>query len=1396
MRCGLQLRRLSTLQGASYDAAASPIAPFAAGRPPLEAARVVRELAVEGWALYWTAEAPAPAGVDGDDGGSSGETASAAAAAAAGGVQQAPAAGDYIVPPVSTVMRIAVLPPPPAAAAAGAALAVDVLVGASDVALRVDARQLAGAARLADAAAVWQRRNRFGRFRPSGWRTVGQIAGGWAACCGAGGSAAGAGGAGKSEGGARLVPAARAGLCAPVTWAQVWRYAADAVIEGQRAERAGGSGGVLAKRDGPARRRYMDLYRRRLEQLQRQQQAQQQQQQQPEQAAEEAPAEQQQPDESPLQQEAGAAATAAPQPAPAGPEPSPPASRAASSADLSAAAATARPKSARATPAPPERCGAGAPLAAEEERELSLLEVRLAAPDILLARALAEAALERQAGASDAERRRSWFAWGAAALAAFAPSPYYGGGAAAAAAGGGPGGARRAAAAAAAAAGAYAPGALLPGMPTDSDLDELYALLDAGQDEALIGGGHGGSHGGGAGAPRAAPAAGGLDVAVSCELRLLSASAELRAAATVADGGAAAAAPTLLALRAVDVRVGGAAGADGGARARLSVQDVQLIDHCSDPGVEEVVFGRLDADGAPARLCGLQHAAADGGGGGVQLPLIALEAERPCGHLGAADAGFEWRAALRLQRMQLLARPACAAAIREVAALLPADTLAARLEAAELELRLGGARVGGVEAEHPVWLPKVAAVALTVDLDELVALAPAALHCQNGPHVLLHVRGVRARTLPASGGDDGNGGGGEARASLDSRTSAPGMDAGDGGDAQGARPAAFSRYSFEIDSVALHVGGAAAGAPPLSPPAAAVASPVAAQLPPLSADVHLLRRLEDAFPSAPQQRGAAAGAAATGLPLARVRARLPAWQLVVRGSHVEALRSVAAAMAEQADPWRRQAAAAPSALQTAPGIEQQQQEHDPEEAPCPASPTASEVERWMAAPPTLAAPSGSCEEARDAAAAEQGASAGPSAAPRLRVHQRLTEGDAALRRCDSDGWMASSGRAAAAAAAPAAAAGASGSGGGGAERQAGKHQQHQQQQQPLARRPAPCGPPVTWLAVDVETDSISIEAVADRPAAPGESPFAGPPPALHARARLAGLQLHHSLGSHGDSLAVALRGLEAEDLVAAPPAAPTLKRLARSLVIQDATVCVGSRLGCFPASAAAANAGGGGGGTAAAAEATLLAEGDEESSLSVAVAGLELRGFEDEPGVFLLPARRGGAPARVEYRQRAASRPSPATSSSPRAASGGRRRAHGAWRSPSAGSRSAPTCRSRSWPPSRRCRQAVMAARTLKTQSSSRRRPASRRSSCRCVLRPARCWRRRPTPPHRPRAACPPCRRRRRRLRRSAARSRAARWSTFRLCPCGPAAPPASSSSTSSRCSRRARCRCCCQSRR
>lgn len=179
---GVQLASLATIQEAAAAGAAAAqqqlAAALADGGAPTgdpQALKIVRQLAVEGWALYWRPAGGAQAG------------ATATPQEQQGQAQPSPLAGladipasDYIVTPVDAVMRIAVRDPQAAgadaAAAGGGALSVEILTCAADAAVQVSAQQLAGMVRLADDAAVWQARNRYGRYRPSGWVTQAEAA--------------------------------------------------------------------------------------------------------------------------------------------------------------------------------------------------------------------------------------------------------------------------------------------------------------------------------------------------------------------------------------------------------------------------------------------------------------------------------------------------------------------------------------------------------------------------------------------------------------------------------------------------------------------------------------------------------------------------------------------------------------------------------------------------------------------------------------------------------------------------------------------------------------------------------------------------------------------------------------------------------------------------------------------------------------------------------------------------------------------------------------------------------------------------------------------------------------------------------------------------------------------
>jgi hypothetical protein len=155
-------------------------------------------------------------------------------------------------------------------------LSCEVFIGASEVAMQLSSQQLLGMARIADDAAVWGKRNKYGRYRPPGWITVlqavrqrrayhsywGSTMGGTTS--GTAGSTSVTGwdvqehGSSSSKGGSSsstVVPTGRCGVGAPVTWLQVWQYAVRATLaDVRRRRRQQGGGWALHRGELMARR--------------------------------------------------------------------------------------------------------------------------------------------------------------------------------------------------------------------------------------------------------------------------------------------------------------------------------------------------------------------------------------------------------------------------------------------------------------------------------------------------------------------------------------------------------------------------------------------------------------------------------------------------------------------------------------------------------------------------------------------------------------------------------------------------------------------------------------------------------------------------------------------------------------------------------------------------------------------------------------------------------------------------------------------------------------------------------------------------------------------------------------------------------------------------------------
>lgn len=285
---GVKLTSLSTVAGAD---APSLLLLFpalqSASTAAAAAAKVIRQLHVQGWSCYWKPrrqQQPQPhAAVS-----SSSQQQKQRHRQGHSGPRVEPE--DYLLAPVQAVLQVTVHSNG-ASGGSGASsssiggsgsvgilssgLACDVFLGAGQVSMQLSSQQLVGMARLADDAAVWSKRARYGCYRPPGWITVLQAArqgiawpSDWhrarqqeqggaglsatagqvpASSNGGSGSSTGSGhglqactgrrspGAATVSGG--LVPTGRHGVGAPVSWRAVWQYAVQSVLADVRDRR-------------------------------------------------------------------------------------------------------------------------------------------------------------------------------------------------------------------------------------------------------------------------------------------------------------------------------------------------------------------------------------------------------------------------------------------------------------------------------------------------------------------------------------------------------------------------------------------------------------------------------------------------------------------------------------------------------------------------------------------------------------------------------------------------------------------------------------------------------------------------------------------------------------------------------------------------------------------------------------------------------------------------------------------------------------------------------------------------------------------------------------------------------------------------------------------------------
>jgi hypothetical protein len=255
------------------------------------AAKVVRQLHVQGWSCYWKPRArqqqPAPQSPQPAAGTSSQQHKQRQKHRHAAPTVDAQ---DYLLAPVEAVLQVTVHSSSSAGSAGStggkdssagvlsSGLACDVFLGAGQVGMQLSSQQLVGMARLADDAAVWSKRARYGCYRPPGWITVQQAAqqglcwhdswhesrskqqpeqqeqGGLAAgpaqlsrtsSSSSSTSSADTGveeqlirsASFSSAAGSSLVPTDRNGVGAPVAWRAVWQYAVHAVLADLRDRR-------------------------------------------------------------------------------------------------------------------------------------------------------------------------------------------------------------------------------------------------------------------------------------------------------------------------------------------------------------------------------------------------------------------------------------------------------------------------------------------------------------------------------------------------------------------------------------------------------------------------------------------------------------------------------------------------------------------------------------------------------------------------------------------------------------------------------------------------------------------------------------------------------------------------------------------------------------------------------------------------------------------------------------------------------------------------------------------------------------------------------------------------------------------------------------------------------
>lgn len=556
--------------------------------------------------------------------------------------------------------------------------------------------------------------------------------------------------------------------------------------------------------------------------------------------------------------------------------------------------------------------------------------------------------------------------------------------------------------------------------------------------------------------------------------------------------------------------------------AQLTVQDVQLFDCCSDPGVSECIMQRLSPGGPLAA----HIARVRSEHGGSTMAAAAAAAQMPLLTLGLDLSAESQHVSVQLQPLQLLARPACVAAVAGVVQRLPFDgTLAAQLQLVQRQ-------IGAVADELPpdsvaAWLPPLlATTSLAVTINEVVVLLPTQLSYAEHPHVVLCLGGLRlqpqqqqAAYVPTAPGASTE------LCLMGSPTASEGEAAA--ADAAPGTPAPpppqlphkqqYRQYSAHLRTVQLLL------VDPGSSPAQGGGVSVL-QLPPLAASMSLLAS------------GADAAAA-----LVRIRLQLPMLELKLRSSQLALLQRVVSAAVQHATPPA--VAADIDAAADVCGSEPSR----------PCTPTELEVERWLT---SHALPS----SARGAVAASLADSTGYAA-----VGEAQAGSPTRMHRADSDQLLHSSALEPHGAAASQGSSGDSDAAGSVAASHAGSECHWEQLQTPAERAPGPewrtrsAGAPaamprgllplVALLDAELQLESLQLTYVQEQEAVSVGAAAAVTSLQWQLQAQTA--RLGFAASTRGCSASVELQAACLRDQVAAPPSGLVPGRLFRQLLIES-----------------------------------------------------------------------------------------------------------------------------------------------------------------------------------------------------------------------------------------------------